>query len=97
MSKHTPGPWTWGTNYFGLSGSGKDNEVITYEPYDGMWLSYGKHQVANARLIAAAPELLEALETTLECLNENGFGKAYAQDLARAAITKVRGENNETV
>lgn len=40
---------------------------------------------ANARLIAAAPELLEALECLLE------MGHAKAGDLARAAIAKARG------
>lgn len=40
---------------------------------------------ADARLIAAAPELLEALECLLE------MGHTKAGDLARAAIAKARG------
>ena len=43
---------------------------------------------ANARLIAAAPELLEALE---ELLAETWINGAFA-DKARAAIAKAKGE-----
>ena len=43
----------------------------------------------NARLIAAAPELLEALERILGCPDECECG---CQDMARAAIAKARGE-----
>jgi hypothetical protein len=45
---------------------------------------------ANARLIAAAPELLEALE---ECLREHGGFtiKGQCERRARAAIAKARG------
>lgn len=59
-------------------------------------------QEANARLIAAAPELLEALQ---ECITENGalafasedFYKAKQRlmainNIARAAIAKAEGE-----
>ena len=43
---------------------------------------------ANARLIAAAPELLEALESVLEnCLDSEGLAAAYAK--ARVAIAKA--------
>jgi len=93
MSKaqHTPGPWTWGKSYDGLygSGSGQDNEVLTYEDYDGMWLAYVPQREANARLIAAAPELLEALEN-LE--NDDGSIPDHAWNLCQAAIAKAKGE-----
>ena len=49
-------------------------------------------EVANARLIAAAPELLEALEAMVEMVEMNGLGKRYALDLAASAIKKARGE-----
>lgn len=44
------------------------------------------------RLAAAAPELLEALKMMLEMSEMGGFGKAYAEDVARAAIAKAKGE-----
>ena len=46
---------------------------------------------ANARLIAAAPDLYEACQAALECLENNGFGKAYVEDILRAAIKKAEG------
>ena len=47
---------------------------------------------ANAALIAAAPDMLEALEAMVEMVEMNGLGKRYALDLAASAITKARGE-----
>ena len=70
MSKHTPGPWEWyGPNL--LCGGERQSENILNSADDGK--RYGHHAAliehhwdsdvakANARLIAAAPELLEAL------------------------------------
>jgi hypothetical protein len=37
-------------------------------------------------------ELLEALESMVEMVEMNGFGKAYAMDISRAAIAKARGQ-----
>ena len=67
--------------------------------HDGIGLGEG---LANARLIAAAPELLEALEAMIEM---HGVTQSYADkhigipqswvevsDLARAAIAKAKGE-----
>lgn len=51
---------------------------------------------ANAALIAAAPDLLDALEQSLMALigyqHQNEITKA-AQNSARAAIAKARGES----
>ena len=47
---------------------------------------------ADAHLIAAAPEMLEALEAMVEMVEMNGLGKRYALDLAASAIKKARGE-----
>ena len=47
---------------------------------------------ANAHLLAAAPEMLEALEAMVEMVEMNGLGKRYALDLAASAIRKARGE-----
>lgn len=60
MSKvtHTPGPWIWGPDFKGLYGAGPDNDVLHHESYEGMWLAYGSSRLANANLIAAAPDLL---------------------------------------
>ena len=90
---HTPGPWKVAENLFGNTAS--------YEVYANVETKSGKggytricqitprDQKANARLIAAAPEMLEALENCL------GFVVAHPQfteDL-RNLIAKARGES----
>lgn len=64
--QHTAGPWHAG---------GKDNQIIysaTGNPVANAITYYGKstdgEQTANARLIAAGPELLEACEASLDFL-----------------------------
>jgi hypothetical protein len=101
MSKHTPGPWHWGYDYYGLFGE-NDEPVLCYMPYEGMDLegSYDREE-ANARLIAAAPDLLEELKTTHGILAaalliiQDDFARQIASDqLAanRAAIAKAEGQ-----
>jgi hypothetical protein len=88
MSKHTPGPWTWVEGYNGLYGSGKDNDVLTFADYEGMYLSYSnKYTHGNARLIAAAPDLLEALKNVIRGVPDTWDGVIKA----RAAIAKAEG------
>jgi len=97
MTKHTPGPWTYsrwdesrGTSFYIAQADGapytpnySDVATLVAETCLGEQVSI---QEANARLIAAAPDLLRALECLLE------MGHAKAGDLARAAIAKARGE-----
>lgn len=102
MGKHTPGPWVWtgkpGASDLrapstGLSESDSDSSVISYAPYEGMWLSrYGSpaEDEANARLIAAAPCLLEALQDALAYLQNHLPDEALAPH--RAAIAKATGD-----
>ena len=89
MSQHTEGPWiadgaqifTSDTNVAQANGYRIDRETVA----------------ANARLIAAAPELLEALEQMvsvfLDTEGRHGESKNDAMDAARAAIAKATGEN----
>ena len=98
MSGHTPGPWAWSKDYRGLFGSGELNRVLDYASYEGMWLAYTNHQEANARLIAAAPDLLAALKDLLadiedyQRINRLGGESNHAQVAARAAIAKAEGK-----
>lgn len=98
MSKHTTGPWNIGCANFkeeaeiGIHGPGADGFVICDLQADG----YDEDtQKANAKLIAAAPDLLEALESAEMALlgythkNEITLSALYK---ARAAIAKARGE-----
>lgn len=94
MSGHTPGPWFITgsmTKYVEARIPGRMiQEVAACGPTaadDG----YGEQQMANARLIAAAPDLLEALSEVVEWL-EHGDHAGPMHSKARAAIAKARGE-----
>jgi len=102
MNKHTPGPWSyrkvprkqeWEINTKRCPNSGHESwtgmsVVFGCDDYPKMGKSVGE---ANARLIAAAPELLEALEEAVCALEV--CGKDYrATEIARAAIAKATGE-----
>lgn len=104
MSKHTNGPWCAAIDECATVRDSQDNQLamVTY-----LFTKTGGRRSrdevsANARLIATAPELLEALEAMLEV---HGVTQAYAEkhieipqswvevsDLARAAIAKAKGE-----
>ena len=96
--KHSPGPWYVGSGtYEGRNiystASVTDGEGFTYQP---VVATAEDNEVAcwdaNARLIAAAPDLLEALGALLEryalAIGNEGI-ECYQ---ARAAIAKATGE-----
>jgi hypothetical protein len=97
MSKHTPGPW-----------KADDKGKAVFIPLrahhcEQLGIQVGfvsweddKESLANARLIAAAPELLEALKRIAKIGNQP-YGTDYeeideAREIARAAIAKAEGE-----
>jgi hypothetical protein len=96
MVRHTPGPW----DHFdfeniyahGQNVPGRTRVVactFSVEGFGGF-----SEQIANTRLIAAAPELLAALKALYEATpdNEEGdLGDACRQ--ARAAIFKAEGKS----
>lgn len=92
MSKHTPGPW----DYWQGAGIGDEShaEIIAA---DGEIVIAGFNNMieqgeANARLIAAAPDLLEALVDSLCALEVCGRDFDHVMGKARAAIAKAKGE-----
>jgi hypothetical protein len=101
---HTPGPWTvasgqrsddGGEAYFEI-GSQDGSLSSVARCYFDPRLNEERHAaLADAALIAAAPELLEALEEMVrlsdELMERHGVG-IYAGG-ARAAIAKARGGN----
>lgn len=105
MSKHTPGPWVVGstTNHGQCVyiDAPKGDAGLCYSSWSGIACAYGSDDdkeagreiaAANAHLIAAAPELLEALEYCLDCLGDEFALPADCQNNARAAIAKARSE-----
>ena len=89
MSEHTPGPWTISQGDLGIL-------RLTARPSEmGRTLhlaSFAEATDADARLIAAAPDLLAALENIAwpEAVFSDWFMEAQKQ--ARAAIAKAKGE-----
>lgn len=93
-AKHTPGPWH---GHSKLSSSENHTGFRVYGPGASGWTIAevmpidpdGLEGAANARLIASAPDLLEALQTLLDALP---FLSHSAIENARAAIAKAQGE-----
>jgi len=87
MTKYTKGPWT-------VHRTMKD--CVTFDGPEGMenlFLCnvdgyYACQNEADARLIAAAPELLEALKAVVSVADR----ATVEFDMARAAIAKATGE-----
>lgn len=86
MSKHTPGPWF-------VSGTAEDNvlAVITDGKHGPDALFPIKCEWSESYLIAAAPDLLEALEKVAKALERYDSGHPLIAD-ANAAIAKAKGE-----
>ena len=91
MSKHTPGPWAYDRNQETLTGA-DGAHVMTL---GDCWPQGGNPNEWDAALIAAAPDLLEALEGMMSCFDD-GVGEHWSAkelDAARAAIARAKGES----
>ncbi len=89
MSKHTPGPWSVGNYIFHASAYSEGVRPV-HAKKRGLIASAKRE--ADARLIAAAPELLEALETCEAFLLSAGLASSDAYSEVCAAIAKATGE-----
>ena len=86
-AKHTPGPWRIEEDEFGFAVHGK--KTATYTVY----ICEQIDAEPDAHLIAAAPELLEALKGMRKAFDAaHNHTQAVAQDIADGAIRKVEGE-----
>ena len=103
-TKHTPGPWVIGAGY----GRYKTEITGPGRAVGGVWtrrdagalsderrIEDDPEGIANARLIAAAPELLEALEAMNEAfrVDQTRFTAAQADAVRKmdAAIARATG------
>lgn len=95
MSKHTKGPWIVyakpDVDCDGFDGAGTDTAYFLAVP--GGYQD-GAEQDANARLIAAAPELLDALKVAVRRLEEIQYQIASPKQIEflNAAIAKAEGK-----
>lgn len=89
----TPGPWSCShITGNGLGGSYDHHEIrVNGNTFCTIYGDRSDQAKANARLIAAAPELLEALEAIIEDIDSE-FGTDYEYANARTVIAKARGE-----
>lgn len=107
MSNHTPGPWVfsdntklgWKTNPYSVSVKRKGHFTAVADIPNRKLLT-DEEKKANARLISAAPDLLEALKEITSDYAERfdlddpstNPGIKSSIKLARAAIAKATGE-----
>lgn len=97
-TQHTPGPWEphiYESGGFEIVSAHERKFIITsrngYQEWDR-----GNESIDNAHLIAAAPELLEALEAAVSWIEDDRCDDEYIAEEwyheARSAIAKARGE-----
>ena len=78
MSKHTPGPWIVGSTGENIWGNDNRSKIATI-PRDSPYIVILEEREANAYLISAAPELLEACKEAETYLNALPLGKLTPQ------------------
>lgn len=95
--KYTSGPWKYRTVDESIGGIDDDNGNVIGQSFD-LAIKDPKERntvrIANAKLMAAAPELLEALKLIVEwqmAIMEGKSTKGYPGTEAVAAINKAEG------
>lgn len=91
--KGTPGPWVASTTDRSIGPVSRDDDQSNGMILPIAWVEFDgnpDYQQANANLIAAAPELLEALQDALHAFDKHGEHSEW--DFARAAIAKALGK-----
>lgn len=94
ITKHTPGPWHCDgiSEYTGeLLVRAENGDTVARVCCYGPQSETPFAQAHNARLIAAAPDLLEALKGLLNYENLGAYDRADVRKQARAAIAKATG------
>lgn len=103
MNKHTPGPWTMFECLESMTAIyGPENHQIGWviQEYNRKIPGYANNLTladsdrANARLVAAAPDLLEACRLALEYLQKSQFSDGDAYPALLKAIEKADGTSN---
>jgi len=99
MSKHTPGPWRAELiNWQGPNGKEYITWEVTQEKHAGEWYDLAETlTAADARLMAAAPDMLAALQSAVSdagWLMSDGTRKQCEAALAKAnaGLARLSGE-----
>ena len=100
-TKHTPGPWVVDPDSPTDISPADDlrlgiASICHADEAGGRW-EFGQQSKANAKLIAAAPDLLEALQDCERVMSEELKGLLVIQPElknARAAIAKATGDQS---
>lgn len=102
-TKWTPGPWVVSDSQDEVSvcmGTAIDSPYEytcghVWQASDVYWSEADKEDIANAQLIASAPDLYEALDDLRSSCKALGLDRDLHQELynARAALAKARGES----
>lgn len=85
--QHTPGPWFYDDSLKGRLVINSERANVAVIPY------LDREAIANARLIAAAPELLAALKALKNRLDHNGISGRQLPEYALLATSIDRAEN----
>ena len=82
--QHTPGPWTYEAEETGFAGAivAKTGWICDFDTDPSL---------ANARLIAAAPDLLEALKVARHMIVEDGTPIGWSVSRLDEVIAKATG------
>ncbi|KKK98732.1 hypothetical protein LCGC14_2639830 [marine sediment metagenome] len=104
MKKHTPGPWEikihnkgsyfteveiWHQNYGRLAIMQDNTSIWNSEKKEDVAREALDQTIANANLMVAAPELLEALLMLMDVYESKGQLLSFNVDIARQAIKKA--------
>lgn len=93
MSEHTPGPWTWqrGEKWHRLHGKGPDGKPVTIlraAQNNGPVMTPARR--SDQDLIAAAPDLLAALQRYVDAYQGYMDGRENASEIAAAELQARR-------
>ena len=93
--KHTPGPWTttgkWDEQGKGVAINHSKGWTLAHTHYLGGTAS----ATANARLIAAAPDMYKLIDELANSLKPKSITDLYFQKKAQTILNEIKGETND--